>query len=159
MKYYPPITSFLLYCMACPAFSYTIGTAPYPPIPITHNDTKTLTMGENATLTCEIAMSTFSYLGICYAPPNETSTDINQTENCVICYPFMEGYCGSPSSKPKWKISRSFDNHYSCSQDYQKTTLNIGRVSRKDEGKIYCYWKDNVLPPQVYTFYDIKVRK
>ena len=113
--------------------------------------------GSNVIVQCGIMITRGAHLYVCYGLPNETFSDLNQSNSCAECMPRTHGACNVMQKKPKWKIFREIAD--ACFSTLT-TTVHIEHASVDDGGKIFCAWHvDEATPKSKYADFSLTVQK
>lgn len=107
------------------------------------------------------------YIGVCYAPNGESITEVNVTQNCLLCdLQQRDGYCNQTSdgksdsrlrSRPDWKVRLNVQTVVTHCTYIHTTTVEIPEVSMDDNnGRIYCTWSS--LPTQMHVYEQLSLK-
>ena len=138
-----------------------------PPEDCTRNETRTARAGDtNVKISCDVQYGdVLPYIAMCYAPSGESLTELNVSENCLLCdLQQRNGYCnkslgGRFSSRPKWKVKLNVSKVQTCIYNH-RTELEIPSVSLEDNnGIVYCTWSRIPSQMHVYNQYQLEVER
>ena len=136
----------------------SVGNEPTIPKPLpTLSPNTTVMEGSNVIVQCGIMITRGAHLYVCSGLPNETFSDLDQSNSCAECLPRTHGACNVIQKKPKWKIFREITD--ACFSTLT-TTVHIEHASVDDSGKIFCAWHvDEATPKSKYADFSLTVQK